>query len=320
METKKDYLEFEKGVEYSTAYQSLFGISENKSEVEELYGKSEEELLNTYNKYYNQAILKLNSLLKEVNISAQTIKQNPYSDEEMLLKEIVPTLGMLENVDVTKKLKELGLDKTVLNIVHTPAVLRELKLLTELKGLSKDVYGPIIMLISLMVQLKIRMTMEQDYGQESKDGDGTIINTRSRINKAHRQLKENKVKTVFDNNIEAYIYSKEGESAIKASKLLFGKNKGGSYNMRLFILTIFELLISKSELKNDSKNQQYKLLYPLFREIYPERKMNKNEEAYAKSDDKEYTSFEKYQVGNMKSILGTTRPSKGLKSLMQEFN
>ncbi|MDX2362406.1 MAG: hypothetical protein QNK23_16475 [Crocinitomicaceae bacterium] len=322
MEKRKDYWEYEKGIDYTTVYQTVFGMPKTEEEIRVNYDPSVENLLEAYQKYSNQAEIKLASIIEEEKISAKEITDNPYTQQFLLIKDIVPTLGMIDNESVKKRLKEIGLDKTILNMVDIPSILNELELLSESIGLHKNMYKPIILMVSSMVLLKMRMTIEKDYEHIEEEGEGTIVHSKWLINKAYRQARENKTKLEFENDMDEFLSSEEGIAHMKIMKELLAKNQSDGYNMRFVIQKIFEALSIASNLKDQSKNQQYKTLYPLFRKIYPERKMYKNADEYdrfepsKKSKKRTYDDFEEYQVGNMKTILGTTRPSKGLESLI----
>jgi hypothetical protein len=103
------------------------------------------------------------------------------------------------------------------------------------------------------------------------------------------------------------MYSEAGFSSLKIGKRLLSKNKTGSYNMRDIIQPLFTVVRDASDLNKLSKSQQYVAVYPLFRKIYPERKMYKDEQEFNEVDEKSYINFEDYQLGTIKTILGVTR-------------
>jgi len=77
--------------------------------------------------------------------------------------------------------------------------------------------------------------------------------------------------------------------------------------MTLISEQIFDVLINTSSLIDSAKTKQLKSIYSLFRQINPEREMYKDQDHFNNSDEVNYVSFEKYQIGTMKTILGITR-------------
>ena len=204
-------------------------------------------------------------------------------------------------------LRDIGLEGSTQFMTSLSEIQSELIQFSNKHGFPQILHKPIISLISKLIFLKIRLSIDSEYGYVKKEKDGTITNTKNLLNKALRQVNENNPKSEFKNETESQLFSEKGKELLKSGKKLIGKNKTGGYNMTLISEQIFDVLINTSSLIDSAKTKQLKSIYSLFRQINPEREMYKDQDHFNNSDEVNYVSFEKYQIGTMKTILGITR-------------
>lgn len=158
-----------------------------------------------------------------------------------------------------------------------------------------------------MIQFKLKAVVEELFNHTKVEKNNTISISKVNIDKGYRMVKENKRKSIYNNEIENSMFTEEGLNQLKIGKRLLSKNKMGSYNMSEVAQPIFNLIHEMSDIKEYSNSKQYITVYPLFREIYPERLMYLNEAEFNYADEEKYINFEKYQIGTIKTILGVTR-------------
>ena len=307
MKNKKYYPEFKKGVDYTTEYDAIFTIPKTKEEIQTNYNPDLGSTLDEYLKFQEEALIKLNDFIVDEKITFKKMIKSPFTDESSFLKDLVPSISLNKTQSGLDLLRDIGLEGSTQFMTSLSEIQSELIQFSNKHGFPKTLHKPIISLISKLIFLKIRLSIDSEYGYVKKEKDGTITNTKNLLNKALRQVNENNPKSEFENETESQLFSEKGKELLKSGKKLIGKNKTGGYNMTLISEQIFDVLINTSSLIDSAKTKQLKSIYSLFRQINPEREMYKDQDHFNNSDEVNYVSFEKYQIGTMKTILGITR-------------
>lgn len=288
-------------------YNSIFNIPNSEEQLHLYLKKSFDDILQEYEQFYDQTIDELSTYLDLKAISFEQLYSNPYTKNGLELKSLVSFLGLKRTERMSKLLSRLKLNDLEDFLIDSKMIQAELNKLSDKHHFEKPFHKAILAMVSKMVELKLRLKFEELLNHIKKIKDGTVANSKNLTDKGFRMVKENKPKEQYENEIEEFMFSEAGLSSLKVGKRLLSKNKTGSYNMRDIIEPLFTALRDASDLNKLSKSQQYIAVYPLFREIYPERKMYMDEKEFNDEDEKSYLNFEDYQIGSIKTILGVTR-------------
>lgn len=288
-------------------YNSIFNIP-NSEELLHLYlKKSFDDILQEYDQFYDHTIHELSKFVDVKEISFEQLFNNPFTKDGLELKSLISLLGLKRTKKMSVLLGRLELSDIEDFLIDPKRVQKELKKLSKNHHLQESIHKAVLSLISKMIQLKLRVVVEELFNHIKKVKEGYVSNSKNFIDKGFRMVTENKPKVQYENEIEEFMFSEAGLNNLRVGKRLFSKNKTGSYNMKDIIEPLFTGLRNFSDLNKLSKSQQYITVYPLFREIYPERNMYINEKEFNEADEKSYLNFQDYQIGTIKTILGVTR-------------
>ena len=202
MKNKKYYPEFKKGVDYTTEYDAIFTIPKTK-EIQTNYNPDLGSTLDEYLKFQEEALIKLNDFIVDEKITFKKMIKSPFTDESSFLKDLVPSISLNKTQSGLDLLRDIGLEGSTQFMTSLSEIQSELIQFSNKHGFPQILHKPIISLISKLIFLKIRLSIDSEYGYVKKEKDGTITNTKNLLNKALRQVNENNPKSEFKNETES---------------------------------------------------------------------------------------------------------------------